>query len=180
VSEAGVYHLRGRAVIETTEMILRADEIDYDEAKHYAEARGNVKFDHFQGGEHIEADKVEYDLENETGKYYNVRGSSPAKIESRPGILTTNNPFSFEGKWAERVKNRYILHDGFVTELQAAEAVVEAHGQRVRYHPGATRDRPSKRVLRSPRAVVLHSHVLQVPRARASEERLSNAEHRKQ
>jgi LPS-assembly protein len=83
--EKGVYKLRGRAVVETTEMILRADEIDYDENKHYAEARGNVIFDHRVGGEHLEADKVEYDLENETGKYYNVRGSSPAKIETRPG-----------------------------------------------------------------------------------------------
>ena len=79
-------------------MILRADEIDYDEKKRYAEARGNVKFDHFAGGEHIEADKVEYDLEAETGKYYNVRGQSPAKIESRPGILTTNNPFLLRGE----------------------------------------------------------------------------------
>jgi LPS-assembly protein len=99
-------------------MILKADEIDYDEQKHYAEARGNVKFDHYAGGEHVEADKVEYNLEAETGKYYNVRGSTPAKIESRPGILTTSNPFSFEGKWAERVKNRYILHDGFVTNCK--------------------------------------------------------------
>ncbi|HYP05570.1 MAG TPA: LPS assembly protein LptD, partial [Bryobacteraceae bacterium] len=104
--------------IETTEMILRADEIDYDENKRYAEARGNVKFDQFASGAHIEADKVEYDLEHETAKYYNVRGSSPAKIESRPGILTTSNPFSFEGKWAERIKNRYILHDGFVTNCK--------------------------------------------------------------
>ncbi len=114
-AEGSVHKLRGAAVVETTEMLLRADEIDYDEQKHYAEARGNVKFDHYAGGEHIEADKVEYDLEAETGKYYNVHGSSPAKIESRPGILTTNNPFSFEGKWAERLKDRYILHDGFVT-----------------------------------------------------------------
>lgn len=117
-SEAGFHRLRGRAVIETTEMIIRADEIDYDEKKGYAEARGNVKFDHFAGGEHIEADKVEYFLESQTGRYYNVRGSAPAKIESRPGILTTTNPFSFEGKWAERVKDRYILHDGFVTNCK--------------------------------------------------------------
>lgn len=117
-------------------MILRADEIDYDEQKHYAEARGNVKFDHFAGGEHIEADKVEYDLENETGKYYNVRGSSPAKIESRPGILTTNNPFSFEGKWAERVKDRYILHDGFVTNCKLPKPWWKLTGREFDILPG--------------------------------------------
>jgi len=135
-SEAGVYRLRGRAVIETTEMILRADEIDYDEKKHYAEARGNVKFDHFTGGEHIEADKVEYDLENETGKYYNVRGSSPAKVESRPGILTTSNPFSFEGKWAERIKDRYVLHDGFITNCKLPKPWWKLTGREFDILPG--------------------------------------------
>ncbi len=110
--------LRGRASVETTEMLLSADEIDYNRETHYAEARGNVKFDHFEGGEHIEADRVEYNLEDETGKYYNVHGSSPAKIEARPGVLTTNNPFSFEGKWAERFKDRYVLHEGMVTDCR--------------------------------------------------------------
>lgn len=117
-TEGSFSKLRGAAVVETTEMILKADEIDYDSAKGYAEARGNVQFDHFAGGEHIEADKVEYNLRDEIGKYYNVRGSSPAKIETRPGVLTTTNPFSFQGKWAERLKDRYILHDGFVTSCK--------------------------------------------------------------
>ena len=97
-AEGSFYKLRGAAVVETSEMIIKADEIDYDEQKGYAEARGNVKFDHFAGGEHIEADKVEYNLADETGKYYNVRGSSPAKIESRPGILTTKQPLFLPGE----------------------------------------------------------------------------------
>jgi len=117
-TEGSVHRLRGAAVVETTEMILKADEIDYDERKAYAEARGNVKFDHLTGGEHIEAEKVEYNLKDETGKYYEVRGFSPAKIQSRPGVLTTKNPFSFEGKWAERLQDRYLLHDGFVTNCK--------------------------------------------------------------
>lgn len=90
-AEGSIYRLRGDAVVETTEMILRADEIDYDQNKGYAEARGNVRFDHFADGTHIEAERVEYDLKNEAGKYYNVSGSTPAKIEARPGILTTTS-----------------------------------------------------------------------------------------
>jgi LPS-assembly protein len=117
-AEGSMYRLRGAAVVETTEMILKADEIDYDQQKGYAEARGNVKFDHFAGGEHLEADRVEYDLKNELGKYYNVKGSSPAKIEARPGVLTTTSPFSFEAQWAERIKNRYVLHEGFITNCK--------------------------------------------------------------
>src|SRR5260370_33612140 len=101
--------------------------MQYDETTHYAEARGNVKVDHFQQGEHVEADRVEYNLEEETGKYYNVHGYSPAKIESRPGVLTTNNPFSFEGKWAERVKNRYLLNDGMLTDSRLPKPCLWMH-----------------------------------------------------
>jgi LPS-assembly protein len=117
-AEGSIYRLRGAAVVETTEMILRADEIDYDSGKGYAEARGNVRFDHYIDGTHMEADRVEYDLKNEAGKYYNISGSSPAKIESRPGVLTTTSPFSYQARWAERLKNRYILHEGFITNCK--------------------------------------------------------------
>ncbi len=116
--EGTLYHLRGHAQVETTDMLLRADEIDYDEDSGYAEARGNVYFQNFLGGEILEADRVEYNTVEETGKYYNVRGSTPAKIEARPGVLTTSNPFSFQGKWAERLVDRYILHDGFITDCK--------------------------------------------------------------
>jgi LPS-assembly protein len=135
-SEGSVHRLRGAAVVETTEMILRADEIDYDADKGYAEARGNVRFDHLAGGEHLEADKVEYNLREETGTYYNVRGTTPAKIEARPGILTTNNPFSFEGKWAERLKDRYILHDGFVTNCKLPKPWWRLRGSEFDIVPG--------------------------------------------
>lgn len=113
-----VKKLRGAASLETTEMRLQADEIDYDEEKAYAEARGNVRYDNYVSGEHLEADKVEYQIDAETGRYYNVRGSSPAKLEARPGVLTTTSPFSFQGKWAERIENRYILHEGFITNCK--------------------------------------------------------------
>jgi LPS-assembly protein len=116
--EGPKYKLRGHVKIETTEMMLEADEVDYNEDTGEAEARGNVKFQHFTGGEEIQADKVEYNLQEETGKYYNVKGSSPAKIEARPGVLTTSNPFSFQGEWAEKMKDRYILHDGFITNCK--------------------------------------------------------------
>lgn len=117
-------------------MLLRADEIDYDEQKQYAEARGNVRFDHFEGGEHIEADKAEYDMAAETGRYYNVKGSSPAKLESRPGVLTTTSPFSFQGKWAERVQNRYILHQGFVTNCKLPKPWWALYGREFEIVPG--------------------------------------------
>lgn len=116
--EGSTYHLRGQAQMETADMLLRGDEIDYDDESGNAEARGHVYYQNFVGGEILEADRVEYNTINETGKYFNIRGSSPAKIDTRPGILTTTNPFSFQGKWAERLGDRYILHDGFITDCK--------------------------------------------------------------
>jgi LPS-assembly protein len=112
------YRLRGAARIETTEIILAADEIDYNEKIGYAEARGKVSFLNIQGGEELYADRVEYSLAEETGKFYGVRGSAKGKIDARPGILTTTSPFSFQGEWAERIRDRYILHNGFVTNCK--------------------------------------------------------------
>ncbi|MDZ4797599.1 MAG: LPS assembly protein LptD [Bryobacteraceae bacterium] len=117
-SVGSVFKLRGAAEIETVDMLLRADEIDYDEEKDYAEARGNVKFDYFIHGEHMEATRVEYHLTERVGKFYDVKGSTPAKLEARPGVLTTTSPFSFQGKWAERLQDRYILHNGFITNCK--------------------------------------------------------------
>ena len=113
--EGTQYYLRGSVHVETTEMLLRADEVDYDEKTGDAEARGNVRFTFFDRGEKIEADRAVYNLQKETGRFFGVRGSSPPKIDVRPGLLTTSNPFVFQGDWAERLKDRYILYDGFVT-----------------------------------------------------------------
>ena len=135
-SEGPMRRLRGASVIETTEMMLRADEIDYNEDTGYAEARGNVAFDYFESGEHLEADRVEYDMKAQRGKYYNVRGTSPAKLEARPGILTTTSPFSFQGKWAERIGNRYILHEGFITNCKLPKPWWMLRGREFEILPG--------------------------------------------
>lgn len=117
-SEGPVTRLRGKVTLETTESLLKADEVDYNEKTGDAFARGNVYFRHFTGNEELWAERVEYNVTEETGKFYGVRGSAPGKIDTRPGILTTTNPFVFEGEWAERMKDRYILHNGFLTNCK--------------------------------------------------------------
>ncbi len=118
VTEGDMRHMRGHVRLETVDMLLIADEVDYDQSTGNAIARGNVKFQHFYNGDRIECDHAEYNLDDETGKFYDVRGTSPAKVVSRPGLLTTNNPFYFEGAWAERIHEKYILHSGFITDCK--------------------------------------------------------------
>jgi LPS-assembly protein len=118
VMEGSVYKLRGAASVETSEFRITADEIDYDEHKAYAEARGNAKADFWATGEHVEADRAEYDLGEQTARFWNVRGTSPARATPRPGVLLTSNPYTFAGAWAERIGKRFLLHQGFVTNCK--------------------------------------------------------------
>jgi LPS-assembly protein len=117
-----IYYLRGEASVETQTMLLKADEIDYNEETGEAQARGHVQFQHFVNGEKLQADHANYNTNTETGNFYDVSGSSPAKIDARPGVLATSNPFYFEGAWAERKEDRYILHNGWVTDCTLSKA----------------------------------------------------------
>ena len=142
-SEGPLRHLRGHVVIETSDRKLQADEVDYNDDTGEAEARGNVRFESFLEGDKLECDHGKYNVNDQTGIFWDVRGTSPAKIVARPGLLTTSNPFYFEGKWAERREDRYILHDGFITDckiprpwwrLTAPKFDIIPHDRAIGYH----------------------------------------------
>ena len=135
-SQNHVYKLRGHAKVETVDSMLEADEVDYNDETGDAKARGHVKYHNFVGGEYVQADSVDYNVVDETGRYLNISGTSPAKIQARPGILTTNNPFYFQGKWAERKEDRYFLHDGFVTDCKMPDAWWRFHSPLFDVIPG--------------------------------------------
>jgi LPS-assembly protein len=118
VADGPFFRLRGNAELETTEVCLGADEIDYNEETGEVEARGNVHFRDFELGDELWADRAEYNLRLETGKFDLVRGTSPPSAGPRPGLLTTTNPLYFEGKWAERRKEKYIVYDGLATNCR--------------------------------------------------------------
>lgn len=120
------------AEIETVDLIIKADEIDYNKTTEYAEARGHVYYENFKPGEgeKIWAERAEYQVDKKEGKFYNVHGTSPAKVDARPGLLTTSNPFYFEGAWAEKIKNRIKLYDGFVTDCLVPRPAWKLTGRR--------------------------------------------------
>jgi len=93
-----------------------ADELDYNQETNYVEARGKVEYQNFRSQEKLYCDKAEYYVDDETGNFYNVSGSAPFRVDTRPGLLTTTNPFYFQAKWAERLQDKYILHEGFLTD----------------------------------------------------------------
>jgi LPS-assembly protein len=117
-SEGSVYHLRGKAKVESTDYLIEADEIDYNEATGIAEARGHAHFINFDGGEELYAERIDYNYKNDTGTFYKVEGSLKGKIEPRPGVMITESPFHIQGEWAERYKDQYFLYKGVVTDCR--------------------------------------------------------------
>jgi len=135
-----IRHLRGRngrpVELEDNQMLFRADEIDWDEDTGDVNARGHVYFRNFDKNEQIWADHLEYNTEDEKGKFYDVRGETRSKIITKPGVLTTNQPFHFEGQWAERLGERYILHNGWVTNCKIPKPWWRMRGPKFVIVPG--------------------------------------------
>ena len=134
--DGSLRHLRGSVRIETTDMQLKADEVDYDADTGEAEARGHVHFEHFVHGEKLDCEKAQYNINTETGKFYDVSGTVNTRVQARKGLLTTMNPFYFQGKWAERLNNHYTLHDGFLTDCTLPRAWWIVKGPTFEVAPG--------------------------------------------
>jgi LPS-assembly protein len=111
-------YLKNSAKVQTSDMVITADEIDFNSDTDWAYARGHVRMQHFATGDIINAGHAEYNIRTEEGKFYDVDGTAPAKIMTSPGSITTTNPFYFQAAWADRIKNRYVLHKGFVTDCK--------------------------------------------------------------
>jgi len=135
-AEGPIRHLRGMVRLETSDMLLRADELDYNTETGDTEARGHVHFEHFVRGEKLDCDHAEYNVDTEVGKFYDVSGSATARIQARRGLLVTQTPFYFQGKWAERLEDHYILHDGFLTDCVMPNAWWRLKGPTFEIVPG--------------------------------------------
>jgi hypothetical protein len=113
--------LRGYpAEIVDSQMMFRADVIVYNGETEDLHAEGHVYYENFARNEKIWCNKVDYHTEK--GKEYGIFdhpiGETLPKIvtHQKQGILyAPSAPFHFEGEWAERVGDKYILHNGWVT-----------------------------------------------------------------
>ena len=116
--EGPVYKGHGNVQLEGKALLARADDMQYNEDTHELVATGNVYYHSFEKNEQIWCDRMEYNTDTQKGKFYEVRGESMPKTVVRRNILTGNSPFHFEGKWAERIGDRYLLYNGWITNCK--------------------------------------------------------------
>ncbi len=139
-----IYQLRGNVVIHFRQFVLGADQITYNAATGEATASGHIVFDGGPHDEHLEADRAAYHLRTDSGKFYDVRGTTGARFRGRQVVLTSSNPFFFHGSLVEKTgPDHFVVHDGVVTSCELphpkwtfnAEKVVVDVGDKARiYH----------------------------------------------
>ena len=130
-----VSHLKGNVVFEFPNATLKADAVDYDKKSGLATATGNVYYRDYDHDEVMYADTAVYNSDTEVGEYHHVRGYMKTRIVARPGILTSKDPFYFEADWVEKVPEKYILHDAFITDCEMPNPWWTTSGKTIDYYP---------------------------------------------
>jgi LPS-assembly protein len=135
--EGDVYRLRGEAEISYRNLVLRADEITYNADSGEATAAGNVSLNGGPHDEHIVASHGSYNVRAETGRFYDVVGSTGARIRGRSVILTSSNPLVFSGKIVEKLgPDKFVVHHGSITTCSETDPKWTFKAQRVEVVPG--------------------------------------------
>ena len=113
-----VYHLKGGVVITFRRFVVRADEITYDTKSGEVTAVGHMSFDGGPHDEHLEASHGTINVNAQTGRFYDVTGTTGARFRGSHVVLTSSNPFFFSGAIVEKYGNRYVVSHGTVTTCE--------------------------------------------------------------
>ncbi len=113
-----VYHLKGGVVITFRRFVVRADEITYDQNSGELTATGHVSFDGGPHDEHLEASRATMNVKTQSGRFYDVKGTTGAHFRGSHVVLTSSNPFFFSGAVVEKYGERYVVSHGWVTSCE--------------------------------------------------------------
>lgn len=139
-----VYTLRGDVEISSEGYVFRGDEVSYNAQTGEATATGHVSFHGQRLDENVTATRAEYNIRTQTGKFYNVTGTIGLHFRGHNVVLTSSNPFAFEGALVEKTgPDRYVVYHGFVTScalpkpkwtFNAEKVTVDVGGDARIYH----------------------------------------------
>ncbi len=135
-SEGDMFYLRGNVEIRLNNAVLKAEEVDYNEATGEMEARGQVNYRSLSGTEDLYAEKFLYNSRTEAGTYFDVHGTVSSASQGGVRVLTTDNPFYIEGKVVYKAGEHYSVHDGYVTNCRVDSPWWSMRAPRTNIVPG--------------------------------------------
>jgi len=114
-----VFTLRGEVEITFRGYVLHADTITYNRETGDVTAEGHITFDGGPHDMHLTADRGTYNIHSQTGKFFNVAGTTGARFKGKNVTLTSSNPLAFSGKEVDKTgESRYVIHNGSVTSCE--------------------------------------------------------------
>jgi LPS-assembly protein len=136
--EGSIYKLHGAVEIYYGSYVLRADEATYNSDTREATATGHFTLDGGPNDDHIRASHGTYNLALETGRFYDVTGTTGLLFRGNQVILTSTAPFAFTGKIVDKTSpDHYLVYDGTITtcelphpkwQFEARKVIVDVGG----------------------------------------------------
>jgi LPS-assembly protein len=135
--EGSIYTLNGEAEIHYRDLILWADHATYNSDTGDVTADGHVVLDGSTNEEHITATHARYNVDKETGVFYDAVGTIGAKPKVRQLVLTSPHPFAFTAKVVDKTgPDHYIVHHGTVTTCELPRPKWQFNSRRVSVEVG--------------------------------------------
>jgi LPS-assembly protein len=130
--QGAVYQLHGAVEIYYGSYVLRADEATFNSDTKEATATGHFALDGGPNDDHIRASHGTYNLELETGRFYDVTGTTGLRFRDNRVILTSTAPFAFTGKIVDKTSpDHYLVYDGTITTCELPHPMWEFDARRV-------------------------------------------------
>ena len=117
--EGDVYKLHGAVEIYYETYVLKSDEATYNSDTNEATGSGHFALDGGPNDDHIRASHGTYNLALETGKFYDVIGTTGLRFRANRVVLTSTAPFAFTGKVVDKISpDHYLVYDGTITTCE--------------------------------------------------------------
>src|SRR5271156_703892 len=118
--DGDIYKLRGAVEIYYESYVLKSDEASFNPDTNEATGTGHVALDGGPNDDHIRASRGTYNFDLETGKFYDVTGTTGLRFRANRVILTSTSPFAFTGKVVEKTSpDHYLVFDGTITTCES-------------------------------------------------------------
>ena len=117
--DGALYKLSGNVQIDYGTYVIHGDEVTYDSDSGDIKAQGHLVLEGGPNNEHIEATRGTYNVQHETGRFEEVKGSIGVQLRGRHILPSTSNAFFFTGRVVEKTApDHYKVTDGTVTTCE--------------------------------------------------------------
>ena len=127
-----IYTLRGAVEIKFETWVFRGDNVTYDSTSGNAKVTGNATLDGGPRDMHIAASHGDYNIRSQTGKLYDVTGTTGARFRGNNVTLTSSSPIAFTAREMDQTgPQEYVLYRGSVTSCEMPHPKWRFHAAKI-------------------------------------------------